>query len=414
MELDKTAIRTQIDRVLRSKALEGSDSYRKLLAYLAEKSIAGEEHRLKEYTVALEAFGKPESYDPRHDSTVRIQAGRLRQKLAQYYLTEGARDPIVVDLPKGGFQLHFSPSGSNGAANLPVAPRRRPRLALLFPVLSVLLALWAAYVTWALVKTRDQALPAKAAWSPELEQLWAPFLQSSRPIRVCLGTPLFAYFHEVGFFRYPWANQWPELMRSKGLKAVEDSSGVNPLPWYGFASAGEADAAFQLGRLLATRRPDILLTHSRMLSWQQASEDELIFVGPPKFNNQLDQLPAATDIVVEPRGIRNLKPRPGEPAFLEDRYEVGQQFNGETYALISVLPGLSGVGQVLILGGNASPAAYAAAQWLTQPDFARKLVYRLRLPNGRLPRNYQVVLRVQFRDGIPLESSCVLQRVIRQ
>ena len=76
------AIREQIDRLIRSKTFEASDVHRRLLQYLAEKSIAGDADRLKEYTVGLEAFGKPPTYDPRQDSIVRLQVGRLRQKLA--------------------------------------------------------------------------------------------------------------------------------------------------------------------------------------------------------------------------------------------------------------------------------------------------------------------------------------------
>jgi hypothetical protein len=415
VEFDSSTIRAQINRLLKSQTLEGSDISRKLLSYLAERSIAGEEHHLKEYTVALEAFGKPPSYDPRHDSTVRIQAGRLRQKLVQYYLTEGVADPIVVNLPKGGFQLHFEPSGRNGGSVAVHVTPGRGRGAILLMSAAVLLAAWAVYATWALSQARKQARVAVASWVPELEQLWAPFLQSNRPVRICLGTPLFAYFGELGFFRCPWTSGWQELEGSAGFGALQKPAAkAEATPWYGFTTAGEADAVFLLGRLLATRRPDILLTRSHSLSWQQASENELIFVGPPKFNDQLDQLIAATDIVIEPRGIRNRKPRAGEPAFLEDRFQARQEFDGEAHALISLAPGLSGVGQVLMIGGNASAATYGAAQWLTQPDFARQLVNRLRLPSGKLPQYYQVVLKVQFRDGIPLQSSCVLHRVLRQ
>src|SRR4029077_6117753 len=70
---------------------------------------AGEAQNLKEYTVGLDVFGKPASYDPRQESVVRMHVGRLRQKLAEYYRIEGSDDPIVVDLPKGAFALTFEP-----------------------------------------------------------------------------------------------------------------------------------------------------------------------------------------------------------------------------------------------------------------------------------------------------------------
>src|SRR5256885_1503810 len=104
-ELDQHRI--QIQRIIASKAFKTSEVHRSLLHYLAEKSLAGEAHNLKEYTVGLDVFGKPASYDPRQESVVRMHVGRLRQKLAEYYRTDGVDDAVIVDLPKGGFALTF-------------------------------------------------------------------------------------------------------------------------------------------------------------------------------------------------------------------------------------------------------------------------------------------------------------------
>src|SRR5579864_7367695 len=103
------AVRAQVDRLLQSKTFEGSEIHRRLLEYLVNKTIAGEADRLKEYTIALDAFGKPPTYDPKHDSIVRLQIGRLRQKLTTYYQTEAAGDPVLISLPKGAFKLSFEP-----------------------------------------------------------------------------------------------------------------------------------------------------------------------------------------------------------------------------------------------------------------------------------------------------------------
>ena len=99
--------RAQIQRINASKAFKTSEVHRNLLTYLGEKSLAGEAQNLKEYTVGLDVFGKPSSYDPRQESVVRMHVGRLRQKLAEYYRTDGVEDPILVDLPKGGFAVTF-------------------------------------------------------------------------------------------------------------------------------------------------------------------------------------------------------------------------------------------------------------------------------------------------------------------
>src|SRR5579863_4887760 len=101
------ATQAQVQRILQSKAFRTSEVHRNLLSYLAERSIAGTADSLKEYTVGLDVFAKPSSYDPRTESTVRMHVARLRQKLSEYYHTEGVDDPIIVDLPKGGFKINF-------------------------------------------------------------------------------------------------------------------------------------------------------------------------------------------------------------------------------------------------------------------------------------------------------------------
>jgi hypothetical protein len=136
-------------------------------------------------------------------------------------------------------------------------------------------------------------------------------------------------------------------------------------------------------------------------------DEDVIFVGPPKFNLQLQAAAMKQDIVITPDGIRNLKPRPGEPEFLQDHFETGKSSEGVTHALISRSPGLSGVGELLVIAGNASPDTFAAAEWVTQPQRARELVKHLRVPTGEIPRYFQVVIKVAFKQGIPVESTYV-------
>jgi hypothetical protein len=405
MNVDVESVRAQIDRLIQSKAFETSEVHRRLLQYLAEKSLTGEAERLKEYTIGLEAFSKPPTYDPKHDSIVRLQVGRLRQKLANYYQTEATGDPILVSLPKGAFKLNFE---IYTPPDLPVAaPPDRSRRTLVLTVALAVVAVWAIVATiWLVRNSRTTA--TVDPWTPDLEALWAPTLQSHRPMVVCLGTPLFVRFPGSGFFRDPRVNDWAEIGKSDALNTARRAFGDKDLNAnYNFTGAGEASAAFLLARLLATRKKDLLVTRSSIVSWQQILDEDVVFVGPPKFNLQLEAAAMKQDIVITPDGIRNLKPRPGEPAFLQDHFEVGKSSEGQTHALISRMPGLSGVGQLLVLAGNASPDTFAAAEWITQPQRARELVKHLRTPSGEIPRYFQVVVKVGFKQGIPVESSYV-------
>ena len=108
------ATHAQVERILQNKNLRLSEVQRRLLLYLVEKSLAGEADDLKEYAIGVDAFGKPPSYDPRQESVVRMHVARLRQKLSDYYHTDGAADPILVDLPKGGFKREARTSPRTG------------------------------------------------------------------------------------------------------------------------------------------------------------------------------------------------------------------------------------------------------------------------------------------------------------
>ena len=89
----------EIDRILHSQTFRNSEVLRVLLRFLGEKTITGETDHLKEYTIGIDALGKPPTYDPRQDSGVRIQVGRLRQKLGDYYRNEGKDDPTEDGKP---------------------------------------------------------------------------------------------------------------------------------------------------------------------------------------------------------------------------------------------------------------------------------------------------------------------------
>src|SRR5919108_5691889 len=107
MELGKEQKLEQLEKVLQSRALQNSESLKAFLRFVVNKTVDNQEALLKEYTIATEVFGRDSDYDPRIDSVVRVQAGRLRTKLQEYYTTEGKGDPVIIDLPKGHYHPVF-------------------------------------------------------------------------------------------------------------------------------------------------------------------------------------------------------------------------------------------------------------------------------------------------------------------
>jgi len=99
----------QLNRIVASKAFRQADRLKRFLTFIVEESLAGRGERLKEFVVGVEVFGKPESFDPRNDPIVRVQARRLRAQLARYYREEGPDGELLIELPKGGYAPTFKP-----------------------------------------------------------------------------------------------------------------------------------------------------------------------------------------------------------------------------------------------------------------------------------------------------------------
>jgi len=98
---EKAQFQAEIEKLVASHALHGSESLCKLLRYLGKQALEHPGVPVKEYQIATEVFGRQPDFDPQLDSMVRVQAGRLRTKLAEYYNTEGATDRVVVEQAKG-------------------------------------------------------------------------------------------------------------------------------------------------------------------------------------------------------------------------------------------------------------------------------------------------------------------------
>jgi adenylate cyclase len=123
-------IRAELDRILASKGFSSAARLSKLLRYVVDKTLAGDSDQLKEYSVGIEVFDRDDKYDPRLDSIVRVEAGRLRSRLDEYYSGEGAASAIRISLPKGGYSAQFERRNDPAPVIAPVAPQRASLIAI--------------------------------------------------------------------------------------------------------------------------------------------------------------------------------------------------------------------------------------------------------------------------------------------
>lgn len=100
-------VREQLARILASESFRNAQRSSALLRYLVEQTLAGRGESIKEYTLGVDALGRDASFDPRTDPIARVEASRLRSRLEAYYGSEGAIDPVLVTLPRGGYVPQF-------------------------------------------------------------------------------------------------------------------------------------------------------------------------------------------------------------------------------------------------------------------------------------------------------------------
>src|SRR5262249_19181105 len=103
------AIRSHLERILRGSGFRNSRSIAKFLRHTVEAALSNRKDNLKEYVIGLEVFGRGERFDPSRDAIVRVQARKLREKLENYYLTDGADDALRIEFSKGSYVPSFTP-----------------------------------------------------------------------------------------------------------------------------------------------------------------------------------------------------------------------------------------------------------------------------------------------------------------
>ena len=155
-------VRTALLRITASEPFRNAPQLVSFLTFVVERKLAGQAPAIKGYTIATQALGRPEDFDPQIDPIVRVEAGRLRRALETYYRGQGRSDPVRISIPRGAYVPKFDEalSGSteaSAAAGEPPAgesqgapaPRPRAQGAWLLAAL-VMLALGMAGIAWVL------------------------------------------------------------------------------------------------------------------------------------------------------------------------------------------------------------------------------------------------------------------------
>jgi hypothetical protein len=398
----------QIDRLVTSQTLHGSESLCKLLRYLATHAVEQPGVPVKEYQIATEVFGRPANFDPQVDSTIRVQAGRLRVKLTEYYASEGTEDPIVVELPKGTYAVvfhHRIVSKNHDIADadrVPIESPARSRFWMIATFLMAAVLVVAALAIAALLGSRKASAGgadtgAGTSVAPAaLQHFWKPFVAGRDEPWVIFSNAAFVGRPEVGM-RY--------------FDSKRDSQGVI---FDHYTGVGEVLAVHDLDQVFAEQNRQIRVKRGSLFSLDDAKSNNLIFVGSPSENLTLQEIPGTKEFVFAreasgPRkgdlAIINQHPQSGE----ESKFLASPSTDGitEDYAVVAFMPGINPSQSVLILAGTTTFGTQGAVEFVCHDHDVANLLLRLSSsPTGDL-KPFEAVLREKIERGVPVGTQLV-------
>jgi hypothetical protein len=417
--------REALNLVCQSQTFARSDTLKNLLRFVCEAEIAGQSDSLKEYVIGIEALGRPQGYSPTEDSSVRSRAYELRRKLEKFYATEANDASVRIEIPRGSYTPHFI---RNSVIERPAAPLlpasvlqgtpapilkgvRRIPVGLAIAFLAGVALTTGAMTAWT---SRGQT-PRSGGWTPDLEAIWKPMIDSKAPILVSFQTRLFVHVGPVNVRDWHIDN-FAAVESSEVLMRIKQLLNVPQLyENRDYVDFGSANAVFQLSKLLATRKANIVAKRSTDVTWDDMKANNVIIIGKPEADPTVTRWLAKGKFMEVGGHIQNLHPAPGEPGEWVDHADPGNASKSwagwaQKYALVTMIEGPGQGNWAMIMAGSGAEHPWALADYFTNPGYASELVKHLRLSSGKFPHTYQVVIRADFKSQVPVKVGYVTHR----
>lgn len=378
-----------VDKIVHSATFSSSEILRKLLEYLGARAIEDSASPVKAKEIAAAVFGRTDNFDPQTDSIVRVHAGRLRSKLAEYYLSEGAEDQLIVAIPKGSYELMLhdrngealrrtgsaADTAQNSASGVQqVSPGARRRLVFWLAYAAGLAAV--GVVSWLLAGSATRASLADV--TPALKTFWRGFLSNNERALIVYCNVRVRATNSDRVFLFP--------------------------------SNGEVLGVFQIARFFASAHKEAVAKNPRMVTWDEAKDADLVFVGSPLAETPLRTVPTFHDFAFRPGGpdeeayIENLRPRKGEPKV----FRGAPSPKTYDYAVVALTKPFSPKHSAVTVAGLAGYGTDGASEFVTREDRVQQLLSMLSVKSGSNMPSFEAVLRFNVQGETPMQPEIVV------
>lgn len=443
LPLPAEEIRQHLDMILAGDEFCSSRRSSELLRHIVERALAGDLQSLKERLLGVEIFLRRSDYDTSTDAIVRVTASDVRRRLANYY-SEHSAATMRISLPLGSYVPDFIPlapredstciqkpedypnSAVKLATSVPakatvphVAEKRaRPFRMPLLVCLSMALALGAGWWLRGVFHGHD-AVSDDSKYAFYNDLLGPIGDRSEDNTQIALSDPhvlLYLGLTKPGpiLKDNPKDVAVPDNMAAVLNLTANDNQANFPfhhifVDTTNYTGFGEATAAYGMARLLQATGRSAHLTGARFLNWDSARQEQLVILGAPHESAFVQSTLSAANFTIGYDSIHNAHPLPGEPA---DYFKSGQGGELEDYGLIWMTKSPSGT-RVLVLAGLSSGGTAGIGEFFSDPQRMWPIYQELRAKSktGKFPESWQVLLRIETREYVPVKVSPVAVRV---
>jgi hypothetical protein len=439
LELDTSNAWELLQRVVNSQELRRATRLRELLLYVGQRSLKSHAASIREQEIGSAVFGRPENYDTNIDNIVRVNVSELRKRLCHYFETEGAAEPVLMEIPRGGYLPVFVPRPAaevfkavEPVEHPPEPPREVTVTAEPQPIQPViarserngrdlgtwllwllgsalLLALVAAAVFWWQARTlRNELQP----WQADAGRaaFWGQFFASGEQMDIVTADTSYALAEDLlqrpisldDYLDYEYKNYatMPNI-------TPQTRDALNLVLNRNTGSVGDFEAAEQV-LTLNGHSPLVRLASARSYTPSAIKSHNVVLIGSRQSNPWVELYKDRLNFYVEYDPARhrsyvaNRAPLKGE----QPVYEVVNDRNRD-FSVIAFVPNLSEHRYALILAGTDSQGTRAAGEFIVSSEGVAAI--RQRLPESSYPY-FEVLLSSTRLEGTTLQTAIVAVR----
>ncbi len=463
IDISPDEVRQTLARIIQSRYFSHAPKKQKFIQLICDYYLQGRTAELNEYVIGYDVFEKGTGYNPSTDPVVRVGAHDVRKKLELYYQHEGAEDAVRLMIPLGTYMPVFMRAADPVPPAVPAVPpieleierndlptlvsealpssplvatsfiaqaeRRVARSAKAFLLMAgVAILLFIVVIAWLISQNRalqqriGTASVPRAADQALTKGIWAAFVNNQVATLLVLSNP-------VVYRTLNGAD--PEVLAKKGINLTSEQANLltnisnDRLPlrpnqptrlipaFNTYTGIGEAIGTYRLQGLLQSLGEASLLKQSRNVGADDLKDHDAILLGSVYANQWAKPLSIKENFVYTTRtSIENLAPRPGEQREYVSLFDQRTGALLEDYALVTVVPGVSGATTVMSLSGIYSEGTQAASEYVTDPTHLAELNQRLTqlAGTGTVPRYFQALLKVHVENSFPTQITLLTVR----